>query len=494
MKLKCLLIIVFQFALVPFCFSQGLNNLWYVGYGDTSTAPWGNGKIDFFTGSATVTNFPIEMEFDQAHANISDSAGNMLFYTNGYYIANANNDTMVNGTGINPSVYTSINPDGLNLNQPNLIIPMPGDNHKYYFIHCTRDNINISVTKFIYASIIDISLNGNLGEVISKNQIILSDDLNKAKLSAVKHGNGRDWWVLCHKMNTNLFYKFLITPSGINNPATQAIGINRPEDTGQTWFSPDGSKFAYYWFQHGLEIFDFDRCTGLFSNPVHINVDPLAGSGVAFSPNGNVLYASATDELYQFDLTAANIAASKTVVAVWDSFLYTLGSVSLPTWFELMALAPDGKIYITTGNGTQQMHIIDQPDILGTACNVMQHALQIPTLYANTLPNHPNYHLGPLVGSVCDTVYTGIPPPEERLTLKLYPNPNNGTFQITYTPVPENLKLQVFNILGKEVHAQLLPQWSQLQYINVGKLPAGVYMATITSSASKKSVKFIVEE
>ena len=39
-----------------------------------------------------------------------------------------------------------------------------------------------------------------------------------------------------------------------------------------------------------------------------------------------MLYASATDTLVQFDLTAANIAASKTVVASWDSFYYQIGA------------------------------------------------------------------------------------------------------------------------------------------------------------------------
>ena len=130
-----------------------------------------------------------------------------------------------------------------------------------------------------------------------------------------------------------------------------------------------------------------------------------------------------------------------------------------------MKLAPDGKIYITTCNSTLVMHTVEHPDSIGLACDVQQHSVNLNRYYFNTLPNHPNYHLGPLVGSLCDTVVTGIPPPEERLTLKLYPNPNSGSFQITYTPLPENLTLQVFNILGEEVHSQLLPQWSQLQNI-----------------------------
>ena len=441
-----------------------------------------------------MSNFPVEMEFVQAHANISDSAGNMLFYTNGYYIANANNDTMLNGTGINPSIYTSWNPDGLNINQSHLIIPFPESANQFIMFHSSIDDIAGSNALFLYYSIIDLNLNGGLGEVVLKNQVLISDAINQGKISAVKHGNGRDWWVFCHKLNTNLLYKILITPNGIQSPILEPVGLVRPIAAGQNYFSPDGSKFAYYWFQHGLEIFDFDRCTGTFSNPVHITVDDGTGSGVAFSPNGQVLYASATDTLVQYDLSSANIAASKTVVAVWDSFFYNIGMLSLPTWFELMALAPNGKIYITTGNSTQQMHIIDQPDSLGTACNVLQHALQLPTLYFNTLPNHPNYHLGPLVGSICDTVILAYPHPKNGLPLKLYPNPNSGSFQITYTPLPENLTLQVFNILGEEVHRQLLPQWSQLQNIHMYRnLPAGVYMASITSSASKKSVKFVVE-
>ncbi|MEZ5068912.1 MAG: hypothetical protein R2847_10690 [Bacteroidia bacterium] len=43
--------------------------------------------------------------FIEAGANISDAQGNMLFYTNGYYIADASNDTMQNGNDISPTGY-----------------------------------------------------------------------------------------------------------------------------------------------------------------------------------------------------------------------------------------------------------------------------------------------------------------------------------------------------------------------------------------------------
>ena len=256
--------------------AQGINNNWLTGYSSSGGLPFGVSTINFFTGSATSTYTPMDMEFSQTHANISDANGNLLFYTNGYYIADASGDTMLNGSGINPSNFTSLFPDGLTLVQSHIILPIPNELNKYYLFHTTRDDLSLSVSKFLYVSIIDMSLNSGKGAVTLKNQILISDDLNKAKLSAVKHGNGRDWWLLCHKLNTNTFYKLLITPSGISLPATQSIGIVRPEDTGQVWFSPDGSKFAYYWQQHGLEIFDFDRCSGLFTRPMLIYLMRMA--------------------------------------------------------------------------------------------------------------------------------------------------------------------------------------------------------------------------
>ena len=47
------------------------------------------------------------MEFYATNAVMSDKSGNLLFYTNGVYIANVNNDTMLNGAGLNPGPFTN---------------------------------------------------------------------------------------------------------------------------------------------------------------------------------------------------------------------------------------------------------------------------------------------------------------------------------------------------------------------------------------------------
>ena len=165
----------------------------------------------------------------------------------GTFIANALDDTMQNGAGLNPSQYTTSQHAGLHIRQANVIIPKPENNNLYYLFHSTIDTP--TVTKYLYVSTIDMSLDGNLGAVINKNQIIISDEINIGKMNAIKHGNGRDWWVVLHKLNSNTFYRLLITPSGISGPFSQAIGRMVRGMLGQAKFSRDGTKYAYHWFE-----------------------------------------------------------------------------------------------------------------------------------------------------------------------------------------------------------------------------------------------------
>jgi hypothetical protein len=115
------------------------------------------------------------------------------------------------------------------------------------------------------------------------------------------------------------------------------------------------------------------------------------------------MYVSAQTKIYQFDLIASNVLSSKVTVAVYDGFidpLFSLGS----TYFFMAQLAPDGKIYICTQNGTQYLHVINQPDNPGFLCDVTQHSFHLNTFNGSSLPNFPNFRLGPLPCSVCDTL------------------------------------------------------------------------------------------
>ena len=49
------------------------------------------------------------------------------------------------------------------------------------------------------------------------------------------------------------------------------------------------------------------------------------------------------------------------------------------------------------------MHVINRPNLKGIQSDVQQHFMEFPNPYGNP-PNHPNYRLGPLDGSPCDTL------------------------------------------------------------------------------------------
>ncbi len=304
-----------------------------------------------------------------------------------------------------------------------------------------------------------MSLDGGLGGVASKNQVILSDDLNVGRLTAVRHANGRDWWLFCHKLDTDVYYRFLVTPFGVNLSGTQSIGVVRGADGGQACFSPDGSKFVYYWGEPGedLDILHFDRCMGLFSNPTYIMTPyshSTGGRGVAFSPSGRYLYVSSVFDMHQYDTEAADVASSMVHIAEWDSTYSPFPPQA--TLFNIAQLAPDGKVYISTGNGTDKLHVIHSPDSAGLACNIEQHGIALPRYFSNSLPNHPNYHLGPVDGSVCDSLGINVGVAEEVMeaAVSAWPNPNNGAFTISYAPQPEAGELEVRDLNGRLVTRQ----------------------------------------
>jgi hypothetical protein len=88
------------------------SNIWQLGYYTDST--YLKCFLDFTNGNPSVSNINRPINFDATNSSICDSNGNLLFYTNGIYIANANHDTMMNGNGLNAGQFaTAWEPYGL---------------------------------------------------------------------------------------------------------------------------------------------------------------------------------------------------------------------------------------------------------------------------------------------------------------------------------------------------------------------------------------------
>jgi hypothetical protein len=483
--------------------SQGINNLWYIGYNNAIPNPnWGGTDLEFQTGVLNVDTHSRPISFSLTNANISDSLGNMLFYSNGVAIANSTDSLMQNGNGLNPSNYNNdpiTQYYGVHLMKANIIIPVPDDNQRYYLFHHTVDNSAWYLPFTLYYTVINMTLENGLGAVESKNNILLNGQFCLQGFNSIKHANGRDWWLLQHNDTSNTYLKFLITPFGIDGPFIQKIGKNYDNTTagrGHANFNLQGTKFAWYDTEGDLDILDFDRCSGMFSNLVHDSIADTAGvGGCAFSPNGQVLYVSSDRYLYQYDLTAANIPASRTTVGVWDG-TYSPSPPFAATFYQ-MQNAPDGKIYIGCGNSTFTLHVINYPDSLGMGCDVCQHCVALPTYHGLGLPNHPNYFLGADTTSlVCDSLHVGLPKSAvKENAVKVFPNPAiaNSTVHLQYATLQENALLQLIDINGKVVQQQWLPAWSQMQNIKLNNLSSGIYLLKISNTGYKGTAKVIVQ-
>ena len=140
------------------------------------------------------------METCEAATSICNSKGELLFYTNGEHVYNKEHNVMPANLPGKPSnridVYGGISTTQI------MALPMPLSESLYYIIYADHwgvdDIINGDTIKNMYFAIIDMSLEGGLGRVIAKMEIIHSNACEK--VAATQHCNGRDWWIVTHEL------------------------------------------------------------------------------------------------------------------------------------------------------------------------------------------------------------------------------------------------------------------------------------------------------
>jgi len=402
------------------------NAVWISGYGySQSTNENYHVFFDFRGDSLRLDSQIIQNSLVLTYTNnsICDSAGNLLFFSNGCGIMDSKYQLLEGAERINKTGdaqdYICDELQGGRYSNSLLILP-DYDSRTFNVIYSRIDFLTIAGggTDRLYWAKVALNERDEL-EVNFIDSIIIDTFLYTGNLAACRHGNGMDWWVVApaysseETLGKDSSYYLLHLSKDHFNIHKNTIGVSTDryeESTGEAVFSPDGTKYARYTIHADLQIFDFDRCTGTFSNPIHVPIidqaDTSWAAGVAFSPSGRYLYVSSTSYIYQFDMLAADIPASKTTVAVYDGFFYP--TYHLPTLFYQCELAPDGKIYVSCPGGKFTFHVIEHPDSAGMACQVTQHKYILGYPIAGGLPHHPNYRLGALPGGVC--AGAGFPP------------------------------------------------------------------------------------
>lgn len=265
---------------------------------------------------------------------------------------------------------------------------------------------------YLYIYKIDSRLNNNTGGVFDIDTLVFqTDTFAWSRLNAVRHANGKDWWIICHGSYNNTYHTFLYSDHFVQSDK-QVIGKKmgaRDDSRSNICFSLDGNKMAMYtldgyvyfdppsgnqYFQDttkGYELFDFDRCTGKLSNYVYIDLKTntvakdWGRSTCAFSPNGENLYITTGFALFEYNIKSAQL------YKVWDTIYgnFVLNSIKL---------AVDKKLYLTYQNmdTTHFMGIVEHPNAFGVSCGFQKAGYYLKNNYENFLPNTTNYNLGPV--------------------------------------------------------------------------------------------------
>ncbi len=348
-----ILLIGFFFAVPNVVLAQLESCKWVFGYG--AGIDFTTGKPIAFTGSKIKTI--------EGCASISNKDGNLIFYTDGVSVWNKNHELMPNGKNLNGNASST---------QSAIIVPKT-DSKTIFYIFTMDWEANKG--GFCY-SLVDMSKEQGLGDIIQKNQLI-SEECTE-KLVAIKHSNNKDVWIIIHQFNSDAFLAYLLTKNGLSDkPVVSHTGIKYLETIyntiGYMKISTDKKKLAIA--VNGdrvVQVFDFNPASGMISNPITVNFEVgFNPYGLEFSPNSNLLYIGLVSKgmVYQLNLNAGN----ETDI---QKSLTLIGRNYQDKIFGALQLGVDGKIYVAEYK-SHYLSTIDHPNILGKGCGYKSQALYL---------------------------------------------------------------------------------------------------------------------
>ncbi|MBK9183812.1 MAG: hypothetical protein IPM83_11995 [Ignavibacteria bacterium] len=372
--------------------------------------------LNFASGNPTVL-LDGAMQTREGCLTVSDTIGRLMFYSDGTRVWTRTHQTMPNGSALSGDPSST---------QSGIVIPWPTRPSQYFIF--TVDALENLYARGLNYSVVNMASNGGLGDVTTRNQSLQSGTAEK--LTAVRHANGVDVWLIAHDIGNNQFLVYLITRNGVNPvPLRQAVGpAVMTGDIGYLKATSIGTRLAMATtVPPQLNMFRFDRSTGVISAPTRIS-NQLA-YGVEFSPNGQLLYSTSyTDAaIYQYDLSLpdANVATSR--MSIGRTGAITNGALQI---------APNGKIYVAH-EFSDIISEIAQPNIRGNGCQYRdrvidlggrQSRLGLPNMFPAVFSNETQYEIVTSNGCVGDTIDFVLEPKDSVLNLRwTFDDPSSGS-------------------------------------------------------------------
>ena len=354
-----------------YSYSQGEFNKWYFGvyaglnFNISPPIPLTNGNLLNVCSTAC----------------ISDSIGNLLFYSSGWNVLNKNNVVMPNGSGLLGSC-------GTQPGQPVFAVQKLDDDSVYYLFTVDWNSPPWYNPSFgLRYSILNLRLNGGLGDIEpgQKNIVVPGAADAVSALTGIRHANNHDAWIVVRKYGNiainPFFAAYLINAFGLNiTPvlSTSQVPLNNisaPQPR-LIKISPDGSRLACL-YDSIIEYCNFNDQTGEINSLFTFKL-PIVNSiyntcfSLEFSRNSKVLYATSywavpggKSILFQYDATKTDSL----------SFKQSEKLIGYNVRSHLQS-GPDGKIYCTKTD-VDSLSIIQNPNVLGPGCNFEVNALSL---------------------------------------------------------------------------------------------------------------------
>ena len=301
---------------------------------------------------------------------LSDGDGNLLFYSNGRDIYNAEHTTMENATGLEGN-YSSA--------QSGIILPYPGHKKKYIAVTI---GVTTDIENFAY-SVLDVSVGLGKLELPKNRQFTLPAGTRKKMfvetVMATKHVNGIDYWIVAVARTgvagTSKLVSWLVTKDGVSTtPVASTIPNLTLSDNyrayGYLKISPNAKYFALM-IHEGQNLLwgDFDNRTGLFSNMkdyFSLTGQSLSCYGGEFSPDSKYLYVGRYNaannrlaDVFEVEqLRRGNTTPIKFYTGLSATSNYYVGALQL---------GPDLRMYLTitpriSGLTASYLYVFDQPN------------------------------------------------------------------------------------------------------------------------------------
>jgi Secretion system C-terminal sorting domain len=420
-------------------------------------------------------------------ASICDATGKLSLYTNGCAILKADHKPVAGADRINiaQAANASCNLGYGTVPSRFLFLPDYQEKEGFTLFHIVYNYQPALQTELRFSRVIQNAQNQWVAKF--SDSLIMNGMQVDIKQAACRHANGRDWWIVNPLRFEPKAITLLYSKGEIKQQWIQTIDTIPVHFTfGGADFTPDGRKYIFYEFKTGVRIYDFDRCTGKISNPKYIKdnvpIDSTQVGEIVISPNSRFLYLNRGYNILQYDLEATNIGASRTEITsfVTDSITRDNG---FPINYYAGRVGPDGKIYIVGANGFRYIHIIEKPNEKGRACNLRPYML--PAYGSADIPYFPNFKLGALKGSSCDTLTTALKEPERRqVEIKAYPNPTDGLLKLSFyninTVNETSCTVQIFNTTGQVIKHVELPKLQDTD-IDTEGVASGVYILKLSA-------------